>query len=137
MLCYINGKQSTLSDMHEDPLARSVLISLFSWRRAAKDDVLPGKTRFGWWGDTFAGKDQIGSRLWLLAREKMTNDVISRAQEYAKEALDWMIADGVASEVIVHAERPRDSSSLNIMVTIVRPDRAETSVRFVDVWRNK
>ncbi|EPN56356.1 Phage GP46, partial [Pseudomonas syringae pv. actinidiae ICMP 19079] len=51
-------------------LLRSVVISLFTWRRAEADDPIDDAERFGWWGDTYPtqANDRIGSRLWLLRR---------------------------------------------------------------------
>jgi len=67
----IDGETVELVQSGLDPLARAVIISLFTWRRANPDDVLPaGDDRQGWFGDTFAEVrgDRIGSRLWLLSR---------------------------------------------------------------------
>lgn len=137
MFCILNGKETTLSDLHEDPLARSILISLFSWRRADNDDKLPGNTRFGWWGDSLSGDDKIGSKLWLLTREKMTDSVLAQAKAFAEESLSWMLEDGVASQVIVFAEKRKECDGINISVTVVKPDRSEIAVRFMDVWRSR
>lgn len=104
MYCFINGKQTTLSDQIDDDLARSIIISLFSWHRAGKDDALPGISREGWWADTFSDNDQIGSKLWLLSREKLTPEVLRRAKTYAEDALMWMVDDRVASRVEVTVE---------------------------------
>lgn len=103
----IEGRAYDLGMAHADPLARAVLISLFTWRRANPDDALPGSERMGWWGDTHAAiqGDRIGSRLWLLAREKVTPQTLERAREYAREALQWLLDDGVAARVDVEAER--------------------------------
>lgn len=57
----------------DDSLQTSILISLFSDRRARADDVLSGADgdRRGWWADAYPQieGDQIGSRLWLLSRK--------------------------------------------------------------------
>jgi phage gp46-like protein len=42
-------------------LTRAVLISLFTWRRAADDDALDDEERFGWWGDSFPPSPTIAS----------------------------------------------------------------------------
>lgn len=94
----------------EDGLRAAVLVSLFTDRRAEADDPLPGAPnsadRRGWWADAWpeVDGDRIGSRLWLLAREKQTVDVLQRAQVYSEEALAWLIEDGVALAVSVTAE---------------------------------
>jgi phage gp46-like protein len=91
----------------DDPtLASSVILSLFLDRRAGADDALPaGADRRGWIGDALSPTpgDRIGSRLWLLAREKQTEETRLRAEEYAAEALAWLVEDGLASSVEVAA----------------------------------
>ena len=131
----LNGREATLSDFVADDLPRAVVNSLFSWARARDDDELPGVSRFGWWGDSFAADegDRFGSRLWLLSREKMTSDVPERAREYCEEALQWLIDDGVASGVSVTAERGQNDR-LDLTVVSVRPGEQDLTARFFDVW---
>lgn len=133
----IDGIAVELTAAARDPLTRAVIISLFTWRRAAPDDVLPdGSSRMGWWGDNHASApgDRIGSRLWLLAREPLVPAVIARARDYAAESLDWMIADGVASRVEVTAER-FGLSGLALGVTIWRFDGTSRTLTFSDAWK--
>ncbi len=119
-----------------DPLVRAVVISLFTWRRADPDDALPdGASRMGWWGDNHASVagDKIGSKLWLLVREPLTDATIARAKAYAAQALDWMIADGVASRVDIAAER-MGLSGLALGATIWRHDGSVRNLSFSDAW---
>ena len=136
MFFLINGKESTLSDLHDQLLARAVVISLFSDKRATEDEVPDGGGRRGWWGDTYADNkgDQIGSKLWLLQREKLTNETIMKAKEYTEEALQWLITDRVVKRIDVTAER-FGADGLTIDVQLYKPDMKETNVRFQDVWR--
>ncbi|WP_213977480.1 phage GP46 family protein, partial [Serratia marcescens] len=56
-----------------DDLQTAMIISLFTDRVARDDDDIDGEDRRGWWGDM--GEDHnIGSRLWLLRRQKLTQD---------------------------------------------------------------
>ena len=86
-------------------LGTSALISLFTDRRAGGDDGLPPAERRGWVGDVLAEVpgDRYGSRLWLLKREKQTEETRIRAEEYAREALEWMVDDGLVSAIEVEA----------------------------------
>lgn len=129
----INGRPSEISIFASDELARSVMISLFSWARAHDDDEVEGRRRYGFWGDTYGDPgERTGSRLWLLRRQKVTATAIERAREYAQEALEWLIQDGVADAVSVTAER--DSlDRVDLGVTITRDGRSRT-LRFSDVW---
>lgn len=116
-----------------DPLATSVVVSLFTWRRANADDLVDGD-RNGWWGDTLAAdNDRIGSRLWLLFRRKMTPAVIALAREYALEALQWLIADGVATRVEVETER-QNLYMLALIATIYKNDGQARTLRFDLAW---
>lgn len=120
-----------------DELATAVIISLLTWRRANDDDELPDESgpRHGWWGDTFAEAegDRIGCRWWLLRREKLTAETIARAEEMGREALQWLIDDGVASRVDIALSR-RGLDGLDVVVTIYRTDGTRVVLRFPDVW---
>lgn len=122
----------------DDGLRTAVIVSLFTDARAAADDPLPepGADRRGWWGDAVprTAGDVIGSRLWLLAREKITGSVLARAREYAEEALAWLVEDRVASAVDVQVEARRPQT-LAIGVTIKRPNGPDRS-RYDFVWES-
>lgn len=106
-------------DLEGDPgLFTAVVISLFTDARAHDDDVLPDdragqpeaeKDRRGWWGDALrADADRsgpLGSRLWLLWREKDLPSVVARAQSYAQEALRWLSDLGYVVTVSAGARR--------------------------------
>lgn len=87
--------------VHDDGLVTAVLVSLLSDGRAPPEAVLPAldSEPRGWWPDSPA--DRFGSLLWLLAREKQTQDTLARAREYTRTALAWMVEDGVATRVLV------------------------------------
>lgn len=131
----VDGVTRSLGMGLRDPLPRAVIISLFTWGRARPADQLPGADRCGWWGDSFAPVpgDRIGSRLWLLARSTITQQTLTRAKEYAQEALAWLVADGIASQVIVEAERA-GLSQISLRCQILRPDAAALDIRFNDAW---
>jgi phage gp46-like protein len=122
----------------EDGLETAVIISLFSDRRAEADDILPdgGDDRRGYWGDAYAeiAGDLIGSRLWLLEREKQLPDVQRRAKEYADEALAWLVIDGVADRVLTTVERV-GLFALGLVVEIYRPGRSVAQYRFDGFWK--
>ncbi|SPD73837.1 GP46 family protein [uncultured Desulfobacterium sp.] len=120
----------------DDGLETAVIISLFSDRRANDDDELPsGDDRRGWWADTYADVDgdKIGSRLWLLGREKQLPGVVGKAKEYAEEALKWLVDDGIAEKVSVAAEIVQ-KGMLGLSAEIKRPGVAPVKYRFNYVW---
>jgi phage gp46-like protein len=117
-------------------LATAILISLFTDRRADDTDELPGDAddRRGWWGDSVAEVpgDQIGSKLWLLERSKITTDSVRLARQYGEEALAWLIADGVAAAVLVETERDPDEQRINMKASVRRPK--DIAGRWSFVW---
>lgn len=124
-------------DALESGIRTAVILSLFTDRLADADDVLPdgADDRRGWWGDVYPVQsgDRIGSRLWLISREKQMRGVLKRAETYALEALQWMIDDGVASDVEVSAQNPADSV-LALDVRVLRPDGGTVGFRFANLW---
>ena len=134
MQFYLNGAEATLTDFARDDLARAVVNSLFSWARAEEDDEKPGESKMGWWADSSSDEgDKVGSRLWLLMRSSRTSEDIALAEEYALEALQWMLDDNIAAEIKAAAEL--DSfERLNLLIDIVRPDGKSLTARFADVW---
>ncbi len=131
-LAIVSGDLAT-----DSGLEGAVLLSLFTDARARPDDVLPyeGADRRGWWGDVAAGEadDRIGSRLWLLSREKLTSTVLARAREYALESVAWLLRDGVASVVDVATEVVAPGV-MGIAVFVTRPG-GPARQRFDFVWR--
>ena len=128
-------------------LYTAVVISLFTDRRAGPDDELPsgaGSSKRGWWGDAIPVRvggeemegDRIGSRLWLLAREKVVPEVLARAKEYAEEALAWLIEDGIADRVEVETMVVR-TNVLGLGVIIHRPTGNAVDFRFDNIWASE
>jgi phage gp46-like protein len=123
-------------------------VSLFTDRIARTDDplpeYLPGRKsdRRGWWGDAESGDwaDPVGSRLWLLHREKELPEVTARAYEYVRECLAWIEAKAGLSEVKVTDEGrgrlkiearvripgldEREKNSWTVLMDLTKPSRA-------------
>lgn len=118
-------------------LENAVLLSLFLDARADDDDVLPDREtdRRGWWGDEFTGgedEDHIGSKLWLIAREKQTDDVLGLANAFSEEALQWMIDDGVANSVTVTSSF--EDENIKLVVEIAKPDDDDVTFEYSLNW---
>ncbi|NWD01913.1 phage GP46 family protein [Pseudomonas sp. P7779] len=125
-----------VSDNLKKALTRSVLISLFTWRRAAPDDAVDDDERFGWWGDSFpsVADDRIGSRLWLLRRVKLTRQTQLDAEFYAREALQWLIDDGHCSAIEVLSER-LDAQRLNLRTQLTMADGERLDINPDNSWQ--
>jgi phage gp46-like protein len=132
----VDGQQISTGTVPDEPLVRAVIVSLFTWRRANPDDELPSTDLMGWWGDSYADVqgDRIGSRLWLLSRAVLTADTVRRAEEYVREALQWLLDDQVATSLQVSAQRV-GLSALSVSVLVTRAESGQVvSLRFADVW---
>lgn len=131
MQMFLNNSLVT-ADMN-DSLSRGVVISLFTWRRADTGDVYDGSNKYGWWGDTYPVEpgDKIGSKLWQLLRRKLTDDVIAEVEEVSRDSLQWMIDDGICSNVDVSVERS-EINRVNISV-VLTVDGKQTSYKFKEV----
>lgn len=121
----------------DEGLETALIISLFTDARADPGEIPGDEDPRGYWGDGFAEVegDRIGSKLWILEREKLTEPVRVRAEAFAREATTWFVADGIATKVEVSGEIV-SGTRLDLLVTPVRPDGTARPFRFQDVWRN-
>lgn len=114
----------------DDSIKTAVIISLFTDRRAQPSDPVPDGTtdRRGWWADSFR-KRPVGSRLWLLSREKTLASVVERTAAYADEALAWLKPAGLVTSVTCTAARVVHDR-LRLSVSLVMPDGARRPMIF-------
>lgn len=123
------------TDLKRDPgLKTAMLISLLTDRVADPSDVLPDNTgeRRGWWADP-----TLGSKLWLLFRASLTPDMPSRIESATKEALQWLIDEGVASDVIVNAVIA-DRNTITWDVLVIKPGSKDNeNFKFFFNWENE
>jgi phage gp46-like protein len=120
-----------------DDLQNAVMISLFTDARARVDDVLPNQNdRGGYWGGAIDGNNW-GSRLWLLQNARDLPETYKRAQDYAREALVWLVADGVASKVDVTASKAKLENCTFVLafeVKIYKPQKV-IGFNFAYAWQ--
>lgn len=116
-------------DLPGDDIVDVVLLALFSWRRAAPSDaVAEGASRNGWW----AAPAGHGSRLWLLRSATLTPETLRTAEDYVREALAFLVTDGLASEITATATR--HGRRLALSVSVARPTEPDLVIRFADLW---
>ncbi len=117
----------------DEGLETAILISLFTDRWVDQAQLPQGETDpRGWWADLLNDdpSDEIGSRLWTLARAKPTGETLESAREFATEALQWLLDDGIASAVAVTTEYP-ERGRMSIGVNVTRPSGDTGRFRFV------
>lgn len=108
----------------DEGLQTACLLSLFTDRRAEPEDLPGYRDLRGWWGDEFlddAG-DLHGSRLWQD----------NRSEFFIYEALQWMVADALASEIETDVQTRAGSGLYNIVIH--RPQSKPIDFRFDRVW---
>ena len=126
----INGDGDIETD---DFFDTSILYSLFGERRANEDEVTEAQLRRGWIGNE--GKDfENGSKLWLFQQARLTRTNLSRIEDEARKALQWLVDDGFATAIedVIAAPGPEGLElSINIRRTrdIVEP-------RLFKLWQN-
>lgn len=123
------GAAAGLIEMTED-LDASVALSLLTDKRAAEGMVPSGADRGGWWGDTYPDVpgDSFGSWLWTLAGRARDDQTLQDADAYARDALKWMIEDGVADRLEIEKQFTR--TGLRVRVGIIHG----TSLRWTQWW---
>lgn len=120
--------------VRDDGLETAVTISLFTDRRVTEEEKpYLANSKRGYWGDLFSeiDGDKMGSRLWTLEREKRTTEVLRRAEDYTREALQWLIDDGVVLSISAISSYD-DNKFLNIDVKIIKPLGNES--RYKVLW---
>ena len=115
----------------DDSLGTEIMVSLFTDVRAEKDE-LPQEYRDlrGWWADallSMQGDEQgIGSKLWLLRRQKQLQAVLVRAEAYARSALQWLMDEGLAENPV------QGVLSLKVSITRTSPSVVQ---RVTEDWQ--
>jgi len=81
---------------------------------------------------TWHADPDFGSELWLLKREgKVDGLTAGTVERMAREALRWLVDDGLARSVECRAESA-GKNRINYVVTITRPDGATTQAK--EAW---
>ena len=119
----------------DDGLENALTISIFTDGRVTDDQLPYGHTKKrGWWGDMFPDipGDKIGSRLWTINPEKITNETLRKAIDYCRESTKWMIADGIADTINFTTEY-NENKHLNIFIEVVKPGESSPS-KYQIIW---
>ena len=88
----------------------------------------------GWWGNAISEKAaQLGSDLESIQSRTLSNQTRLDAEEYARQALAWMVSEGVAKSVTVAGSIPR-ADILGLVVTIEQPNGTVVTLRYQVNW---
>jgi phage gp46-like protein len=118
----------------EEGLKTAITLSLFTWARASPDAILADPLdRKGWWADTYADTpgDAFGSQLWQLIGNPLDTSTLDTADRMIREALQWMVDDGLIGGVEVELEIVRHGV-LGATISVLQPQQPATW--FADLW---
>src|SRR5215831_17506925 len=127
-------------------LCTAVVVALGTDRLAETSDILPdpdSTDRRGWWGDLDAEAIwdgwPIGSRLWLLQREKIVGPgaqqgaTVVRVENYIREAIQPFIDRRIGSSFDVWVNRV-DRQRIDALIRIYRGPALEIELRYQVLW---
>jgi phage gp46-like protein len=127
-------------------LATAVVVALGTDRLADIGDLLPDPDsvdRRGWWGDLDAEQIwdgwPIGSRLWLLQRDKIEGPgsfrgaTVARVEQYISEAIQPFLDRRIGSTMQVKATRI-GRERIDALVRIYRGPSLEIELRYQILW---
>lgn len=112
----------------DQSLETIVLLALFTDAEATPEEIAAADLdqQRGWWADADTvrepGVGRMGSKLWLLSREKTRLATLRRAEGYVLDSLLWLKDQGIASSISVVASRPRPGW-LGLEIVITRPNK--------------
>ncbi|UHD45349.1 phage GP46 family protein [Aureimonas altamirensis] len=130
---------ASLGDLQSSQaIATAVLICLQTDRRVDPSELPDGESNRGWPGDAFdmqPGDVPLGSKLWLLRRRAITDDVELIAADYAREALQTLIEQQAVARVDVAAAADRSRHRLDLDVSLYGRDGSQVhQQRYAVLW---
>lgn len=113
-----------------DGLESAIVVSVFSDRRAYKDEVGDPMRRRGWIGDLVSEVpgDMHGSGLWLYEQSRLTQEVVTGVRQEAEQCLEWMIQEDLVLSVSAAVASDPVKRQLRLVITTSSPTGG-TSVR--------
>lgn len=127
-------------------LARAIMVALNTDRLALVGDTLPNEQdsdRRGWWGDLNAASIwsgwPIGTRLWLMVRDKITGSgakqgsTIAKATGFINEALQPFVDAKIFSRFAVSLHVV-GTSKVTGTITIFRGPKQAIALKYEQFW---
>lgn len=84
-----------------DDLFPALLVSLFTDRRAAEDEVISPLDRRGWLGNLLSGPadENWGSGIWLYEQSRLRDEDIEGVRVEGEQSLSWLVDEDIATSV--------------------------------------
>jgi len=90
----------------------------------------------GWWADALDESGTLGGYLYEAFPGKLTDSTCRDVETLVKDALKWMVSDGVAKSVSCSAEiDSEDAETVSISVTIEKPQGNAETFKFEVNWK--
>ncbi len=127
-----------------DELESALLVSILTDARCTSEELeraslvvsyAPNNvtTLRGWWGDTYSDTP-LGSKIWLNARQKSTDQVLADQQSFIEESLSFLIQDGIVNTIQVNTYWTEDKKSMEAKIVVVKPDASLQEFRYQFAW---
>lgn len=139
-------KFNDIFDMSIDPETQDLKIensydtdiacSLLTDKRATQSQIAESSKRRGWIGDLASDLTnyEIGSWIWLLSQERLTNSIVNKAVSYGRDCLQWILDLDLATRIQVTGARV-GTKQLNINISIY-VQRDLVSQFTIPLWEN-
>lgn len=114
-------------------LETSILMSLFTDRRARADEVANPMHRRGWIGNLVSDipNDNYGSGLWLYEQRRLLPEVANGVRNEAEAALQWQAEDGIAKSLTAEIVSEPITRSVSLLINIKVADGGRFSASYV------
>lgn len=116
-----------------DGLDSAVVVSLFSDRRAYREEVADPMKRRGWIGDLVSdvASDRHGSGLWLYEQHRLTQATAVGVRNEAVQAFDWAVDENLIERAEADVLKHPAERRITLNVTLHMLDGGKTSRAFV------
>jgi len=139
--------QTSTGLLEEDAeLVTAFLVAIFTDAAANASDAPPdprSNDLRGWWGDLDSDVIwngwPIGSKLWLLTRAKIVDQMaregatIARVQQYLYACLTPFVTAGICSKVVVTAQQDTEARIV-AQATMYRGPKSAIQLQFLPLW---
>lgn len=110
-----------------------ILISLFTDAYVDRKNSYNKESR-GWFGNEVLGFN-LGSKLWQLDRSKIDKKTLNLATQYSKDALQWMIDNGMFSKIETLAIKSTTrNNAIDLYVAAYKPDDTIEKYKYSIQW---
>lgn len=110
-----------------------ILISLFTDAYVDKNSSYNGESR-GWFGNEILGFN-LGSKLWQLDRSKINKETLNLATQYSKDALQWMVGEGMFKSVETLALKSTSRrNAIDLYIAVYKPDGTIDKYKYNVQW---